>query len=143
MRPALPLLFQRQLFKVDSSMFKITRLHFSCNKSFGLFWWVKSKQCWFQVRQLVTSWLAWISIVCKNLNIAFGAERVKGKEDITYNAYYFIFFAPCILLLLLYKLHLFFVTVDTMMEFNMCRHMFGRSRMNPMMVMMYCNSRAA
>ena len=29
--------FSAELFKVDSSMFKIGCLHFSCNKGFGLF----------------------------------------------------------------------------------------------------------
>ena len=58
-------------------MFRIGCVLFSIYESFGLFRYTKGKQCWFQVIQLVNSWLTWISIVCKNLNIPFGAERVN------------------------------------------------------------------
>ena len=67
--------FSAEFLTVDSSMFYIGRIYFSCNMSFVNN--LKGKQYWFQVGQLVTSWLTWICIVCKNLNVAFGADKVK------------------------------------------------------------------
>ena len=44
------------------------------------------------MRQLVTSWLTWISIVCKNHNIVFGAERVNNKRATSLFPVMFILF---------------------------------------------------
>ena len=64
--------FSAELFKVDSSMFKIVRLHFYCNKSSDYFDNQKANNA---ARYELTHLNQYC--VCKNLNITFGAERVK------------------------------------------------------------------
>ena len=51
---------QTMLISGETALYELTHLNQYC-----LILVIKSKQCWFQVRQLVTSWLTWISIVCK------------------------------------------------------------------------------
>ena len=59
-------------------MFKIGRLHFSCNKSLDYVDNLKAYDADLRWDSSLRADSSEIRIVCKNLNIAFGAERVNA-----------------------------------------------------------------